>query len=318
MHLTACICTRDRGANIAATLRSLAASTCEDFDVLIVDQSTNDDTALTVHEITAGDKRFRYLRSATQGLSAARNVAISQARGSIIAFTDDDCTVEPGWAMALQETFAAHPEVGVIFGTVRAAPSDASAGILPTFDAEEGPVTRKKILTNTSGCWGMGANMALRRSVWEQVGPFDELMGAGAPLCAAEDTDYWLRAIACGVGVYHSGRACVVHYGFRPQAATSKLMKGYALGKGAMYAKQLRAGNSLGTRLLIREIATLIRDISFNALRRRRPLGANLLIYEVKGLWRGIWLPLERRQQLVFRGEAGKGTGDFLLERGSV
>src|SRR5579871_5079677 len=91
MHVTVCICTRNRGSSIATTLRSVAASTYKDFDAVIVDQSTTDETAEAVRAVIAEDERFRYLRSQAVGASAARNVAIAQACGPLIAFTDDDC-----------------------------------------------------------------------------------------------------------------------------------------------------------------------------------------------------------------------------------
>lgn len=43
-------------------------------------------------------------------MGAARNLAMSRARGTIVAFTDDDCTVDPGWLTAIAIAFAEHPE----------------------------------------------------------------------------------------------------------------------------------------------------------------------------------------------------------------
>jgi hypothetical protein len=109
------------------------------------------------------------------------------------------------------------------------------------------------------------------------------------------------------MGVYHTKAARVVHYGFRPWASASGLMKGAGLGIGAMYAKQIRAGNLFAVLLLLGELRGRAWDVLRNALARRRPLGANTLLYEFKGLWRGLRQPLDRRQKplaLLFEGEA--------------
>src|SRR5690349_3490688 len=115
MHVTVCICTRNRGASIVATLRSLDASSYTDFDVVIVDQSTGDETAQAIRAATDGDARFSYLRSTSVGLAAARNLALAQARGPIIAFTDDDCEVSPQWLAALVDIFQQNADVGAVF-----------------------------------------------------------------------------------------------------------------------------------------------------------------------------------------------------------
>lgn len=300
------ICTRDRGDSLLPTVRSILEDAPADgsAEVLVIDQGRSDAVEQVLAPLLAGDKRLRYLREASVGLSAARNAGLRVARGMLIAFTDDDCTAEPGWLAALQATFAAHPEAGIVFGHVACAEHDPSQGYLPGFKATEGPLTRRRMFAG-AGQWGMGANMALRRAAWERVGPFDELLGAGAPLKSAEDVDYVLRAVRQGISVYHTARARVVHYGFRPWSSASALMKGASLGIGAMYAKQVRAGNGFALLLLLSDLGGRAWDVLRNGVRGRRPLGANALLYQLKGLWRGLRTPLVRRQasvSLVFQG----------------
>src|SRR5712692_10762341 len=111
MHVTVCISTRNRGASIVATLRQLAASQYDDFDVVIVDQSTTDATAQAASEFVGDDARFTYLRTATCGSSVARNIAVEHARGPLLAFTDDDCEPSLDWLPLLVRHFVEHPEV---------------------------------------------------------------------------------------------------------------------------------------------------------------------------------------------------------------
>jgi glycosyltransferase involved in cell wall biosynthesis len=304
--LSIVICTRDRGASLLPTVESVLADAPGDgsAEVLVIDQGQSDEVERALAPILARDARLRYQRDDSAGLSVARNAGLRLARGTLIAFTDDDCVVEPGWVAALTDAFAAHPEAGVIFGHVACAEHNPGQGYLPGFKASEGWLTRRRMFAG-AGHWGMGANMALRRSTYEQVGPFDALLGAGAPLKSAEEVDYVLRVVRRGIGVYHCAAARVVHYGFRPWASASGLMKGAGLGIGAMYAKQVRAGNLFATLLLLSELRGRAWDVLRNALRGRRPLGANTLLYELKGLWRGLRQPLDRRQKpvaLLFEG----------------
>jgi glycosyltransferase involved in cell wall biosynthesis len=290
------ICTRDRGETLLMAVCSVLADAATDgtVEVLVIDQGRDDAVERTLTPLMQADGRLRYLHESSVGLSVARNVGLRAARGRLIVFTDDDCQAVPGWLATLKAAFDAHPEVGLIFGHVGRAPHDPEQGFLPGFAPKEGPLKRWRLFAGTAH-WGIGANMALRRSAWELVGPFDELLGAGAPFKSAEDLDYVLRTVRKGIGIYHCEQALVIHYGFRPHVLVAGLIKGYALGCGAMYAKHVRVGNLFVTVLMVIDNARCAWNIVRNGLRGRRPLGANILIYGMKGLWRGLRLPLDRR-----------------------
>ncbi len=242
MHVTVCICTRNRGESIAATLQSLLASTYRDFDVVIVDQSTNDDTARAVAKTTAGDARFHYVRSTTVGLSAARNIAVGQARGPLIAFTDDDCEVSPEWLSVLVDRFSRYPDVGEVCGMVRAAPHDPTAGHIPIFT-----VQREERIRSPWRMWrasGIGANMSFRREALQAAGPFDEMLGPGAALYNCDDLDMTYRVLRAGYSVLNTPDAYVLHSGFRPwhQGGKALIHRSY-ISIAASYMKHARAGD---------------------------------------------------------------------------
>lgn len=101
MKITVIVCTYNRCRSLAKALESITASELPNsvaWEVLVVDNNSNDQTREVVQDFCARHPgRFRYLFEATQGLSHARNAGVQQARGDIIAFTDDDLTVEPTW-----------------------------------------------------------------------------------------------------------------------------------------------------------------------------------------------------------------------------
>jgi GT2 family glycosyltransferase len=289
------ICTRDRPRFLLTAVQSALADAPADgtVEVLVVDQGHTDETAQALTTLMASDHRLRYQRERSTGLSCARNAGLRSAQGVLPALTDDDCEVVPGWIRGISMAFAAHAGAGIVFGHVACAPHNPTQGYLPGFKAWEGMLTRKRLLAG-AGYWGMGANMALRRSTWERLGPFDEWLGAGAPLQSAEDVDYTLRAVRMGIAIYHTPQARVIHYGFRPWRDASVLMRGTALGVGAMYAKHLRTGGPFVTLLWLNDLRERCWNLVCHLLRGSRPLGANALLAFVQGFWRGLRLPVQR------------------------
>ena len=240
MHVTVCICTRDRGASIAGTLRSIADSTFSDFDVIIVDQSTDDLTEQAVQRTVTGDPRFTYLRSSTRGLSSARNVAVPMARGAIIAFTDDDCEVPGTWLELFEAYFREYSEVGQICGAVLPGPHDPHLGYIPDY-----PITTRRLISSPYCKWRAGgilANMAFRADVLHAVGPFDEVLSAGSPLYSYEDGDMTYRVLKAGYTILNAPDIYVVHHGFRTWKEGQLLMRrvGVAIGAGCMKYLRLR------------------------------------------------------------------------------
>jgi glycosyltransferase involved in cell wall biosynthesis len=241
MHVTVCICTRDRGRAITATLCSLADSAYEDFDVVIVDQSAAGDTAEAVRQATAGDARFAYIRSQSTGASSARNVGVAHARGPIIAFTDDDCDVPREWLSLIVRYFGEHPDVAQICGEVRAGPHDASAGFIPTYAVRSRRRIASPWLKWREG--GIGANMAFRLDVLRNVGPFDTMLGPGAPLYNCEDGDMTYRVLRAGHSVLNVPDVYVIHRGFRTWQEGRVMMRHTGIAVGAAYMKHLRLGD---------------------------------------------------------------------------
>ncbi len=107
---TAAVCTRNGARPHAECLDALAAPDypAARLDVLVVDNAPENDDARVLADRYPS---IRYVVEPRPGLDWARNLAIAEARGEIIAYTDDDVSVDPGWAAAIGRLFAAHSAI---------------------------------------------------------------------------------------------------------------------------------------------------------------------------------------------------------------
>lgn len=237
------IATRNRGMGavraIESIIRAEPAERGAGVEVIIVDQSDDDATECAVAPYLHL-AQVRYIRTASRGLGAARNVGVEAARGEWIAFTDDDCTAGPDWLGELGRGFDVDTRVSVVLGNVIEGQHDREAVFIPSYVRKGSFLARS--IADKHNVEGIGACMALRKSVWASLGGFDALLGAGSPFHSAEDLDFVIRALGAGHWVYETASAQVVHVGFRPNGRKSVLAYEYCFGIGAVYLKHLKCG----------------------------------------------------------------------------
>jgi glycosyltransferase involved in cell wall biosynthesis len=292
------VATRDRPAHLAACVATILASPSADFELLVIDQSRSSDGQQAL-AARMTDARMRYLRSEETGLSRARNRGVIESRGPLVAFTDDDCRVPPGWADGLRRGFEAGPGIDLVFATVHPREDLPRGFFVPGF------YPTAPILTNwqprPGDDWGIGANMALRRELFDKVGVFDALLGAGSPLYAAEETDYTVRTLARNGRVVHSADPAVLHLHELGGREASRHWRGYGVGIGAAFAKHARLQTGAGGSALLRkEIAHKIGLTFRRMLRGETPTGVGFLV----GLLEGTVVSLRYRvdrERGVFR-----------------
>ena len=114
------ISTYNRCALLPAALAGALSQRAADitYEVLVVDNNSTDATPRTVESFMSRAPRLRYLFEPRQGVSHGRNTGISQAKGAIIAFTDDDVVVSPDWVAQIKRALDEHPEVDFVGGKV--------------------------------------------------------------------------------------------------------------------------------------------------------------------------------------------------------
>jgi GT2 family glycosyltransferase len=180
----------------------------------------------------------------------ARNFAISNSHSEFIATTDDDCETPRNWLNEMMAAFASNDRIGIVFGNTLPGLHDCHAGFIPAYTLNEPCLARS--IHDKHRVEGISACMGLRRTVWQRVSGFDEMLGAGAFFKAAEDFDFTIRALRAGYFVYETPNVAVVHHGFRTWDQGESLIKGYLYGIGAMFAKHLKCGYWSVIRVLFR------------------------------------------------------------------
>jgi glycosyltransferase involved in cell wall biosynthesis len=291
------VATRDRPKALDQCLGALQASEHDSFEVIVVDQSADDASARLVTAL--GDARVRYLPQETVGASKARNAGIAAARGAVIAFTDDDCTVPSEWLRQVEAACTGPGSPGVVLGALRAALADSYERFTPSWAPRR---VRRLRWSWQSAFHGEGAtaNMAVRREVCERLGGFDEFLGAGAPFRSCEDNDFCERALRAGFTLLHDPRIEVLHWGARSRVdgAADGLRYDYSRGYGAMLAKHARCRDPLATYRLTALVVTqaplgLVDVLSGGGAYTLRRLWNNLA-----GAAAGFVQPLDRRRRV--------------------
>lgn len=112
--------TRNRAALLSRAVASVRAQAYPAWEIALVDDGSTDDTPAVVEKLgrELGPERLRALRTAAGGACAARNHALGAARGSLIAYLDDDNVMHPLWLKAVAWAFGQRPEVDVVYGGI--------------------------------------------------------------------------------------------------------------------------------------------------------------------------------------------------------
>lgn len=276
------ICTRNRPEDLKQTLPTVLRQDYPRYEVVIVDQSTDDVSEQWVQAHCSSVPFLRYIRTPTVGLSIARNLALTEARHELCAFTDDDCDVPATWLARIVATFQQHPETDVLFSPVHA-PIELQCDPdlrFPSLYFDEARLLHKGEI------FGMGANMALRRSFWQKVGPFDALLGPGAPLPGSDEHDWLYRAHRAGATIRLDPDNPLIHRAWRTADEWLRLTHLYARGDAAFAMKHLRCGDWGVAPLIARNLFYL------SARGLLRYVQRGFWQYEdryVRGYWRGLW-----------------------------
>jgi glycosyltransferase involved in cell wall biosynthesis len=213
-------------------------------------------------------ERFReahYLREPRRGLSAARNAALANASGDIVAFIDDDAVAHPAWLARICGCFE-DSDVMIATGLVLPAELETPAQMMfeHRFQFFHQGYRRRRFdrqyfaaLQNRGvPVWeiGAGANMAIRRGAFESGHRFDTRLGPGVFGGCGEDSEFWYGALARGWTCVYNPAACVYHYHRRELSELRRQVYQYMQGHVAALILQFAKYGGIGNlrRLFLR------------------------------------------------------------------
>jgi GT2 family glycosyltransferase len=247
--VTVAVCTRDRTEDLERCLAALLAMTDDGQEILVVDNAPGTDAT---RHLVDRLPRVRYVREDRPGLDVARNRAIRETASEIIAFTDDDAAPDQRWLRALLSGFS-DPLVMVVTGATMPLELESDAQI--AFQRHGGFLRGFKRVTFDAAemdpllAWyaGAGVNMAMRRSVFDLVGPFDEALDAGTPTHAGGDSDMFRRILSAGYRIVYDPEALNWHRHRRSQSELLRQLYGYEVAACAVLSKALFVDRDLGS-----------------------------------------------------------------------
>lgn len=283
-NLTVAISTLNRPEALSFCLDTLLSGQVLPAEVIVVDQSRNDQTRLVVEQRQSKAVPLIYIHHSGRGLGAAQNLAIAKARYPIVAVTDDDCVPALDWIARIEQAFASQDRIDALTGRVLPlgletpglyAVSSRTSTVRAEFDSRAMP-------------WyvGSGNNFAVKREWLVRIGGNDERLGPGSPGQGAVDMDLFYRLLRAGARIRYDPESLVYH------ARTSKAGRlarriPYGYGMGACCSLWLRQKDYHALRVLAHWLLMRVRRLATGVWRRHWLLAYEELLVLV-GTLRGV------------------------------
>ncbi|HEV2763434.1 MAG TPA: glycosyltransferase [Pyrinomonadaceae bacterium] len=226
------VCTYNGGRVIRDCMEGLTRVEYPDFEVIVVNDGSTDDTASIVSEYP-----FRLISTWNRGLSAARNTGMEAATGEIVAYTDDDARPDPHWLQYLAYSYMKSSHVGM--GGPNVAPSGDGWIADCVANAPGGPV--HVLLDDSTAEHIPGCNMSFRREALLKVGGCDARYRV-----AGDDVDLCWRVQQQAGTIGFSPAALVWHHRRNSVKTYWRQQQGYGKAEALLEAKWPEKYNAAG------------------------------------------------------------------------
>jgi glycosyltransferase involved in cell wall biosynthesis len=219
--VTIVICTKDHPDLVRRCLESIFRLAVPEGlkapDVLVVDNASSTTQS---RDVALSFPGVRYVFEKQVGLNFARNRALADAKGEILAFIDDDAVTDVNWLHGLQQAWTLEPNAGAFTGQTLPYSLETEAqiavekiggfrkGFLPAVFRKELP---SDPLYPCSTIFGNGCNMAFRVDVMRDLGGFDIALDMGAALPGGGDLDALYRIVRSGRELVYEPQMLVLH-----------------------------------------------------------------------------------------------------------
>jgi glucosyl-dolichyl phosphate glucuronosyltransferase len=217
MKISVVVCTYNRSAYLKSMLKSIREAVIPDhlsWELILVDNNSDDDTRLVFEEFERhNDLKAKYVFEQQPGIAHARNRGIQEARGDIIAFTDDDVIVDNYWIQHIEMAFKEHADAACVGGK-----------IVPIWEIPKPQWLKPNLYhmvalldygdsvayLDAPDIWG--ANFAVRSEVFAKYGLFDSKLGRlPNKLYVGEDTEFVHRLLKANERILYYPLSIIYH-----------------------------------------------------------------------------------------------------------
>ncbi len=287
MTWTIVVCTRDHVDDLRRCLDSLVQIATPAGEIVIVDNAPADDqTAALVKGYPV-----RYVREDRPGLNWARHRGAQVAKGEIVLYTDDDAVVDRSWVEAMLQPFA-NPRVAAVTGLTL--PLELETQAQEWFEQYGGHgrgFYRREfdwtiMPPAASGNCGAGVNMAVRRTLLNDMRLFDSEMDAGTVTRTGGDNYAFYLLLAAGYKIVYTPDALVWHRHRRSYEHLCKTLQGYSVGAmAALMRCWVEHGDWQALSVAMKWVRSdHLRKLKDVVLRRPNALPRKLVLRYVSGL----------------------------------
>jgi glycosyltransferase involved in cell wall biosynthesis len=234
MRVAVIVITRNRSSYIGETFEALTRQDHPDFEILVVDSSTDQEREKTAE--LAARYGAKYVSEPRRGQALARNTGVSHTSAEIVAFTDDDCVPASNWLSQSLKNFA-DPSVWACTGRVVQHHKEGAANLFEEVAGQDLGGDRRVftkqdtffgigfLLKNLTKVFakhmksgapipfgiGHGSSMIFRSETFKQLGNFNIQFGNSAVKYAIEDTELFYRILKSGHTIVYEPAAVVSH-----------------------------------------------------------------------------------------------------------
>jgi GT2 family glycosyltransferase len=205
-RISVVVCTHNGSRTIGQCCEEVTRLDYPDYEVIVVDDGSTDDTADVVNPYDV-----KLIQTRNHGLSSARNTGANAATGEIVAYIDDDAWPDSHWLRYLALAFGSGEYAGV--GGPNIAPPSGSGTADAVANAPGGPI--HVLLTDDVAEHIPGCNMAFRKTALLAVGGFDasfRVAGDDVDLCWRIQAHGWTLGFTPAAVVWHHRRSSLKAY----------------------------------------------------------------------------------------------------------
>ncbi len=170
---------------ISETLACLLDQNYTNWENIVVDDGSTDDSAEIIRSFVEKDNRYKYFHQENQGAAAARNMAIRNSTGKYILPLDADDLISKDYVREAVEILGNHPEIKLVYCNALMFGNKKGPFILPEYSFKD--LIIKNMIINSS---------MYRRSDYDLTTGYDSAM------FSSEDWEFWISLLKTGGEVY--------------------------------------------------------------------------------------------------------------------